>query len=201
MPYPTHLEKLIHTFQRLPGVGRKSAERFAFHLLTWDEAHRGEMAQVVTEIKDKLSHCTSCGCLVGEEECVYCKRSTSTLCVVASPRDVFSIEEAGEFRGSYHVLGGTLSPLEGRGPEQLTIDQLIHRVSNGKIEEIIIALDSTLEGDATALFLQNALASHPVTLSRLAFGIPMGSSLDFVDGGTLARAFSGRSVIRELHLS
>jgi recombination protein RecR len=195
MRYPPHLLKLIEVLKRLPGVGNKSAERFAFHLLTWPEEQLRELGRVVSATKEQLKQCAICGCLMGEEGCSFCdlsQRDTSVMCVIASPRDVFSIEETHEYYGLYHVLGGVLSPLEQRGPEHLSLYKLKERLQNLQVKEIIIALDSTLEGDATALFLKQELATYPLQISRLAFGLPMGSALDYVDGGTLARAFAGR---------
>jgi len=196
MRYPDHLLKLIHVLKRLPGVGNKSAERFAFHLLTWPEEHLQELGAVVSTIKDQLQQCPSCGCLMGNEGCHFCHsshRNSDVICVIASPRDVFAIEETQEYNGLYHVLDGLLSPLDRRGPEHLSLPKLKERLVFHQIKEVVIALDSTLEGDATALFLKQELANCSVHISRLAFGLPMGSSLDYVDGGTLARALSGRS--------
>ncbi len=197
MRYPEHLLKLIHVLKRLPGVGNKSAERFAFHLLTWSEEQLRELGTVVSATKAKLKQCEQCGCLMGDEGCLFCdslKRDSSVLCVIASPRDAFAIEETHEYHGLYHVLGGMLSPLEQRGPDQLSLHKLKERLMNLQVKEVVVALDSTLEGDATALFLKQELAHYPVHISRLAFGLPMGSSLDYVDGGTLARAFAGRGL-------
>ncbi len=196
MRYPTHLLKVIEVLKRLPGVGSKSAERFAFQLLTWKEEHLAEMAQVLMGIPQKLKHCPECGSLIGEEACPFChesRLSAGTLCVIASPRDVFAIEETREYRGLYHVLGGLLSPLDGIGPEKLNIHKLRQRLHRLQLGEVVIALDSTLEGDTTALYLKRELDPLGVHISRLAFGLPMGSSLDFVDGGTLARALSARA--------
>lgn len=196
MRYPDHLLKLIQVLKRLPGVGNKSAERFAFHLLTWPEEKLHELGEAVSTAKKKLQHCPACGCLMGVEGCLFChasQRDSNIMCVIASPRDVFSIEETQEYKGLYHVLGGVLSPLERRGPEHLSIGKLKERLIKLKVNEVVIALDSTLEGDATALFLKQELANFPVQISRLAFGLPMGSSLDYVDGGTLARALAARS--------
>jgi recombination protein RecR len=196
MRYPDHLLKLIQVLRRLPGVGNKSAERFAFHLLNWPEEHLREFGEAVAVTHSKLKHCQACGCLAGEEGCFFChhpQRDSRVICVISSPRDVFAIEETREYRGLYHVLGGLLSPLEQKGPDQLSINMLKERIDTLKIKELIIALDSTLEGDATALYLKQEFSSFPMQISRLAFGLPMGSSLDYVNGGTLARAFSGRS--------
>lgn len=196
MRYPDHLLKLIQVLRRLPGVGNKSAERFAFHLLTWSEEQLRELGAVVSATKEQLQQCLDCGCLIGNEGCFFChtgQRDSQIMCVIASPRDVFAIEETREYKGLYHVLDGVLSPLDRRGPEHLSLPKLKERLIALKVRELVIALDSTLEGDATALFLKQELAHYPLRISRLAFGLPMGSSLDYVDGGTLARALAGRS--------
>lgn len=196
MRYPSHLLKLIHILKRLPGVGNKSAERFAFHLLTWPEEQLEELGTTISATKNQLRHCLLCGCLMDLESCLFCdnsQRDSSIVCIIASPRDVFAIEETREYLGLYHVLGGLLSPLHQRGPEHLSLSQLKKRLLACQIKEVVIALDSTLEGDATALYLKQELANYPLQVSRLAFGLPMGSSLDYVDGGTLARALAGRS--------
>lgn len=196
MKYPDHLIKLIQVLKRLPGVGNRSAERFAFHLLNWPKEHLQEFGETVAATRDKLNSCQMCGCLAGEEGCLFChhpQRDLRVICIIASPRDVFAIEETREYRGLYHVLGGLLSPLERKGPDQLAIEALKRRIEQLNLKEVIIALDSTLEGDATALYLKEELSQFPIQVSRLAFGLPMGSSLDYVNGGTLARALSGRS--------
>ncbi len=194
MQYPKFLRQLIDALTALPGVGPRTAERFAFRMLEWPEGRIEELAQVVAAIPDKLGTCETCGCLLDENGCRFCPidaRDPRLLCVVASPKDVFAIEGTGEFRGRYHVLSGLLSPIEGRGVEVLHLGRLKNRL--GGVEEAIIALDSTVEGDATALYLKRELESMDIAVSRLAFGLPMGSPLDYVDGGTLARAFSGRN--------
>lgn len=195
MQYPTHLLQLIQVLKRFPGVGNKSAERFAFHLLNWPAEHLKELGSVVTSLKETLKQCHECGCLMDQNGCAVCdlsRRDTSQMCVISSPREMYAIEETHEYKGLYHVLGGVLSPLEGRGPEHLSMPKLIQRIESLGVQEIVLALDSTLEGDATSLYLKQELAHYPVRVSRLAFGLPMGSSLEYVDGGTLARAFTGR---------
>lgn len=197
MRYPNHLTKLIELFKKFPGVGSKSAERFAFQLIQWPTMHLQEMAELIATSKEKLRYCSTCGCLGDDGACNFCtdlRTSSGTLCIIASPRDVFAIEETREFKGTYHVLGGLLSPMEGKGPEVLKLHALKERILKMNLQEIVIAIDSTVEGDATALYLKSALEEFSPTLkvSRLAFGLPMGSSLDYIDGGTLARAFSGR---------
>ena len=197
MKYPLPLLSLINLLKRLPGVGNKTAERYAFSILSWKEEHQKELAHALFQLKEKIGYCPECGCLKGEESCHYCTHSRAgagLLCVVATPRDVFSIDETGEYRGLYHVLGGLLSPLEGLMPETLSIAKLMERIEKHEIKEIVLGLDSTLEGDATALYLKKELTPLGVHVTRFAFGIPMGSSLDYIDGGTLARALSARSL-------
>ena len=196
MKYPSHLLKLIDVLRRLPGVGHKSAERYAFHMLQWHPQHLDEMAGVVSTLTDKIQQCATCGCLCEDNACTFCdsaRGATGKLCVIATPRDAFAIEETREYKGYYHVLGGLLSPLEGKGPEKLQLPKLLQRLHQLSIKEVVIALDSTLEGDTTALYLKRELEPLQLNVSRLAFGLPMGSSLDYVDGVTLARAFLGRA--------
>lgn len=193
--YPEHLQKMIQLLRKLPGVGSRSAERFAFHLLTWSPTQLNEIGDTLKGVQEHLKCCEECGCLRGSRTCFFCdttKRDTKTMCVIATPRDAFSIEDTHEYRGLYHVLGGVLSPLENRGPEHLFLSNFKERIQKHNVQELVIALDSTLEGDATALFIKQELDALHVHISRLAFGIPMGSHLDYVDGGTLARAMSGR---------
>lgn len=194
--YPSHLLKLIDTLKKLPGVGSKSAERFAFHMLNWNEEQLNEMGEIIKSVPELLQYCDECGCLAeSRQECLFCSPSrtmTQTICIIASPRDAFAVEETREYKGLYHVLGGTLSPMDGFGPEKLQLNKLKNRIRAKQISEVIIALDSTVEGDATSLYLKQELESLQIQVSRLAFGLPMGSSLDYVDGGTLARAFMGR---------
>jgi recombination protein RecR len=196
MHYPSHLLQLIESMKKLPGVGSKSAERFAFEMLKWSPSSLKTLGNLIDTIPQKLLSCGECGALRGDEPCMFCKEeraSSSILCILASSKDVFAIEATRTFEGLYHVLGGVISPLEGIGPDQLNFHKLQERIQKHHINEVIIALDSTVEGDATALYLKKYLSSLPVEISRLAFGIPMGSSFDYVDGGTLGRAFVDRS--------
>lgn len=195
MKYPVHLLKLIDVLRKLPGVGNKSAERFAFQMLNWPEKTLHEMGDIIKAIPDHIKQCHDCGCLMGDA-CSFCtpERATKgTLCIIASPRDAFAIEETREYKGLYHVLGTLLSPMDGIGIERLALHQLHKRITSHQIQEVVIALDSTLEGDATSLYIKQELEPLKISVTRLAFGLPMGSSLDYVDGGTLARAFSGRA--------
>lgn len=195
MKYPSHLLKVIQVLKRFPGVGMRSAERLAFNLLDWPEKELEEFCQIVRAIPQELKHCESCGCLTSEPACAFCtepRQMNGYMCVIAHPRDAFAIEGTGEYKGLYHVLGGVLSPMEGINPDKLSLPLLKERIRTFQIREVIVALDSTLEGDATALYLKQELEPSGIHISRLAFGLPMGSTLDYVDGGTLARALSGR---------
>jgi recombination protein RecR len=192
--YPFELTQLVATLKKFPGVGTKTAERFAFQLLNWQEHDIQAFSTLLTSLK-KITKCSECHCLTDNGICPFCRsslRDKSQLCIIASPRDAYSIEETGAYRGLYHVLGGLLSPLDGKTPEHLNLEQLKSRITHLEIKETIIALDSTLEGDTTSLFLKEKIQQWGLSVSRLAFGIPIGSSLDFVDGGTLARALTGR---------
>lgn len=194
MHYPDPLLKLIAVLKKLPGVGSKSAERFAFHLLDWPEEKLSEMGLAIKEIKNHLKNCSECGALI-EEKCALCSdpnRNEKILCIVATSKDVFLIEETRSYRGLFHVLGALFSPIHGKTPHPEILEKLKYRITSLGIKEIVIALDSTLEGDATALYLKRELAPFGVIISRLALGLPLGSSLDFIDGGTLARALAGR---------
>jgi len=193
--YPSHLIRLIESLRRLPGVGARTAERFAFHLLTWPGEKLKDLGETIGSALDKISFCSECGCMQTEEKCPYCTsptRDQQTLCIIHSPKDAFAIEETHQYSGLYHVLGSLLSPVDQFDEGALPIQEVRARIEKLGIKEVIIALDSTLEADATALFLKEELAPLGAKLSRLAYGIPIGSTLDFVDGGTLSRAFSGR---------
>jgi recombination protein RecR len=193
--YPKDLLTLIAHLKKFPGVGKKTAERFAFSLLYWEEQELGELATLLASLRQRIQSCAECGCLMETTCCHFCdskKRDTSTMCLIAYARDVYAIEETGMFNGLYHVLGTLLSPLDGKMPENLNLPLLKKRITRFGVQEIILALDSTLEGDATALFLREQLKKEGLKVSRLALGIPLGSSLDFVDEGTLSQALSGR---------
>jgi recombination protein RecR len=195
MYYPEPLLKLMGLLRRLPGVGSRTAERYAFELLTWSGGHLDQLGGSISSLLAQVKSCDQCGALLGEEACSFCdlrRRTMRVICIVASPKDLYALEETGEYCGFYHVLDGLLSPLQERGPEVLHLDKLKQRVADLQIEEAILALDSTLEGDATSLYLKEQLETMAITVSRLAFGLPMGSPLEYVDGGTLRRALVGR---------
>ena len=194
-PYPSHLAQLIVFLKKFPGVGTKTAERFAFQLLEWPEDQLRHFAKLLEMTHTKIQHCPDCHCLIEEAACYFCdktKRDVKLLCIIASPKDVYALEETRSYKGLYHALGGLLSPLDGKTPDHLRLKELKKRIDNLQIQEVIIALDSTLEGDTTSLYLKDLLQAWGLKVTRLAFGIPMGSSLDYVDGGTLARALAGR---------
>jgi recombination protein RecR len=197
--YPSHLAQLIAFLKKLPGVGTKTAERFAFQFLNWQEHELQAFSAIFAQLKKKTTQCSDCHCLTDNNSCPFCHnglRDKTQLCIIASPRDAYSLEETGAYRGLYHVLGGLLSPLDGKTPEHLTLEQLKKRLTTLQIKEVIIALDSTLEGDTTSLFLKEQIQGWGFSVSRLAFGLPIGSSLDFVDGSTLARALTGRQIFK-----
>lgn len=195
MRYPEYLLKLIALLRKLPGVGSKTAERFAFQMIEWPEEKISQFAQTLIDVKEKICYCTTCGALIEKGTCSLCAptRATDTICVVSSTKDIFAIEATRSYKGLYHVLGGVFSPIEGKFPQEEKIEKLKERIVHHKIKEVIIALDTTLEGDATSLYLKRELTSLPVRLSRLALGLPIGSSLDYIDEGTLLRALTGRS--------
>ncbi len=193
--YPLHLQQLITYMKKFPGVGSKTAERFAFHALGWSENDLQHFSSLINELKKTITSCQDCLCLMNQDRCPFCTdtmRDRTQLCIITSPKDAYALEETRSFKGLYHVLGGLLSPIDGKTVEHLQLDKLKKRIETFPIKEIIIALDSTLEGDTTSLFLKDHLAKWGLNVSRLAFGLPLGSSLEFVDGGTLARAFIGR---------
>jgi recombination protein RecR len=193
--FPEPLLHLITYLRRLPGVGSKTAERFAFQVLGWSDDHLHQFSDAVRTLKEKIKVCPTCHCLTDGSPCTLCdetKRDASLLCILSSAKDVYAFEETRLYRGLYHVLDGLLSPLDGRTPDHLDLKRLDTRLQGGKIQEAIIALDSTIEGDATALYLKDHLTHQNIRTSRLAFGLPIGSPIDYVDGGTLSRALSCR---------
>lgn len=197
MKEQTLLEQVIEAFRCLPGVGPKSAQRMLLYLLERDREGGRHLARILSEAIDKIGHCRSCRNLTEAELCEICsdeKRESNILCVVEAPSDVMAIEQSLSFRGQYFVLMGTLSPIDGRGPDEIGIDHLVRRCESG-IEEIILAVSSTVEGEATAHYIAEALKPLKVTISRLAQGIPLGGELEYVDGGTLSHAFAGRKSI------
>jgi recombination protein RecR len=189
------LENLIKQFQKLPGIGPRSAERIAFHLLRVSNEEASELAGAIRDLKLKLRHCSVCFNLTDDDPCSICrnpKRDHSLICVVEQPKDLATIEATGVFGGVYHVLMGHLSPMEGIGPEHLTISALMERIEKGDVKEVIMATNPTLEGDGTALQIGEMLASKGVKVSRLARGLAVGSQLEYTSKATLADALSDR---------
>jgi recombination protein RecR len=187
--------KLIDQLAKLPGIGRKSAERITYHLLRVSKVEALALADVIREVKENVRYCNVCYNLAEREECDICRdprRNRTQLCVVEQPRDLIALENAGTYKGLYHVLLGRIAPLEGIGPEQLTIEALANRVRGGEFKEVIMATNPTLEGDGTALFISQQLAEFPVEITRLARGITTGSVLEFANKEILSDALSGR---------
>jgi recombination protein RecR len=187
--------KIIDEFAKLPGIGRKSAERLAYHLLRVHKTEALSLADAIRDVRENVRYCDTCYNLSEAEACSICrdsKRDRTQLCVVEQPRDVMALEQSGVFGGLYHVLLGRIAPLEGVGPEQLTIEKLVERVRTGEFKEIIMATNPTVEGDGTSLHISNLLAEYPVNVTRLARGITSGSVLEFTNKEILADALSGR---------
>lgn len=187
--------KLIDEFAKLPGIGRKSAERLAYHVLRVHKAEANGLADAIRDVKENVRYCKACFNLAEGDQCSICsdpKRDATQMCIVEQPRDVMALEQAGVFRGLYHVLLGRIAPLDGVGPDQLTIEPLVERVRQGAFREIIMATNPTVEGDGTALYISNLLAEYPVQVTRLARGITTGSILEYTNKEVLADALSGR---------
>lgn len=192
--YPNEILNLMNYFKKLPGIGAKTAERFVFQLLTWPQEDLKNFSSLVNSLKNQVKFCQNCGCFMSAT-CEFCdstKRDQQLLCIISSPKDAFAIEQTRTFKGVYHVLKGMISPIDGKSLDPIQLEKVKNRILSLSIKEVILALDSTLEGDATALYLKEKLSKEGVKVSRLASGLPIGSSLDYVDGSTLARAFSGR---------
>lgn len=198
--FPESLVHLIDEFQKLPTIGRKSAERLAMSIVTRDNDDVSNFAKALTQVKEKIHKCENCGNLTENEICDICKditRDEDYICVVEDVTDLVAIEKSGAFRGKYHVLGGLIAPSDGIGPDELNIDKLIKRIDEEGIKEIILAISSTIEGETTTLFLSNLLADKNVQLSKIAQGIPVGSNLEYFDQLTLERAIEYRREVSE----
>jgi len=193
--YEGAVQDLIDELGRLPGIGPKSAQRIAFHVLAADTADVERLAHALTEVKSKVRFCEVCGNVSEGERCRICtdpRRSDDVLCVVEEAKDVVAIERTREFRGKYHVLGGAINPINGVGPDDLRIRELMTRLADGKVSEVILATDPNIEGEATATYLARMLRGMGVPVSRLASGLPVGGDLEYADEITLGRAFEGR---------
>ncbi len=190
---PPPVEKLIEAFARFPGIGKKTAQRMAFYVLKSDNQYAVQLAEAVMDVKSKILTCSMCGGITVEDPCSICsdsKRQDDLLCIVEESSDIYAFEKTNSFRGKYHVLGGVLSPLDGIGPDDLTIDNLMSRVTNGM--EVILATNPSVEGEATALYIGKLLKEMGIKSSRLARGIPVGGALEYIDEATLIRAIEGR---------
>ena len=196
--YEGIVQELIDELGRLPGIGPKSAQRIAFHILQTESFDVSRLAEVLTEVRDKVRFCTICGNVTETETCSICRdprRSPATICVVEEAKDVVAVERTREFKGLYHVLGGAISPIDGIGPDDLRIRQLLQRLSDGLVTEVIIATDPNLEGEATATYLTRLLQQPNLRVTRLASGLPVGGDLEYADEVTLGRAFEGRRLV------
>ncbi len=193
--YEGAVQDLIDELGRLPGVGPKSAQRIAFHLLQQDSEDVTRLVTALTEVKARVRFCDLCGNVAEAERCRICadpRRDQTAICVVEEPKDVVAIERTREFRGRYHVLGGAISPIDGIGPDDLRVRELLTRLGSGEVQEVIIATDPNLEGEATATYLSRLLRDVGVIVTRLASGLPVGGDLEYADEVTLGRAFEGR---------
>jgi recombination protein RecR len=196
--YEGIVQELIDELGRLPGIGPKSAQRIAFHILQTESVDVTRLAQVLMEVKEKVRFCAICGNVSEHETCSICRdprRQPQTICVVEEAKDVVAIERTREFRGLYHVLGGAISPIDGIGPDDLRIRQLLQRLADGTVTEVIIATDPNLEGEATATYLTRMLQQPGLRVTRLASGLPVGGDLEYADEVTLGRAFEGRRLV------
>ena len=193
--YEGAIQDLIDELGRLPGVGPKSAQRIAFHLLSAEPTDVERLASTLIRVKNEVRFCRICGNVAEADECRICRdvrRDPSIICVVEEPKDVVAVERTREFRGRYHVLGGAISPIDGIGPDDLRVRELLARLADGTVTELILATDPNLEGEATAPYLARRVTPMGITVSRLASGLPVGGDLEYADEVTLGRAFSGR---------
>jgi recombination protein RecR len=193
--YAAPVQDLIDELNRLPGVGPKSAQRIAFHLLKVERVDAVRLARAIVEAKDRIRFCARCHNISEDELCRICsdaRRDATVLCVVEEPRDIVAVERTQEYRGGYHVLGGAISPIEGVGPDQLHIDTLLRRLQVEPVDEVILCLNPNIEGEATALFLGRLLAPSGIRVTRIASGLPVGGDLEYADELTLGRALEGR---------
>ena len=192
------LQNLIEQFERMQGIGHKTAQRMAFYVLGLSDAEAQSFAKAITDAHTKIKQCKICCDLADDELCPICKSNTrdkSVICVVEDPRDVAAIERIHDYNGTYHVLHGAISPMDNIGPDQIRIKELIARLGDGEVEEVIMATNPTVEGEATAMYISRLLKPMGITVSRLAYGVPVGADLEYADEVTLSRAIEGRSLI------
>ena len=192
------LSHLVQQLSKFPGVGEKSAQRLAFFLLSLPKEEVGKMAQAMIDTRNNIRYCDSCFNISFQPRCYLCsdeRRERSMMCIVASPKDIVAFERSGEYKGVYHVLGGLLSPIDGIHPEMLRIEELVTRLRTGEVTEIILAINATVEGDTTCLYLSNLLSGLNISISKLAYGLPVGADIDYADELTLQKALTGRKQI------
>ena len=196
MQFPVALERLVYEFSRLPGIGRKTAQRLAFNILRYSDDEVQNLADALIKVKEQIKYCSICSGFTDVDPCAICinvNREEDQICVVEHPNNIFPIEKSGVFKGVYHVLMGAISPLDGIGPEQLNIQKLRERIENNEIRELIVATNPTVKGEATALFLKHEFSEKIQIITRLACGIPAGGDLEYVDDVTMTEAFFGRN--------
>ena len=196
--YAKPLEKLIGELSKLPGVGRTTAQRLAFHILSMEDEEVGELTEAITTAKKEMKYCSVCGNLTDSDPCSICSdesRDRKTICVVESPRDVFAIERIREYNGLYHVLHGSISAIDGVGPEDINIRSLIVRLQENDVEEVVLATNPNIEGEATAMYIARLIKPSGIRVSRIAHGIPIGGDLEFTDEATLMKAYEGRRIL------
>jgi len=190
------VEHLIEAFRRLPGVGKRSAERFALYLLSAPKEEAGVLAEAIQQARQRVTSCSICCNLTETDPCPICsdeRRDHTTICVVERPAGAMAVEKGGDYRGVYHVLHGALNPLDGIGPDELTVGPLLRRLESGDVQEVIVATNATAEGEATALYLSRQIGALGISVTRIAHGVPMGGGLEFADDVTLSRAIEGRT--------
>lgn len=196
--YPEPMNVLINEFQKMPSIGPKSAQRLAFYVLGLSEQEAVSLTDAISKVKASIKHCSVCHNITVSDPCTYCadtSRDHTMICVVSEPRDIIAMERTGGFKGVYHVLGGLLSPLEGVTPESLRIKELLHRISTQNVQELILALNPTVEGEATVLYLSRLIKPLGIRMTRIAYGLPIGSDIDYADEVTLTKSFEGRIAV------
>jgi recombination protein RecR len=196
--YPEPMNLLINEFQKMPSIGPKSAQRLAFYVLGLSDQEAANLTTAVTNVKASIKHCSTCHNITVSDPCSYCadtSRDHTIICVVSEPRDIVAMEKTRGFKGVYHVLGGLLSPLEGITPETLRIKELLQRITTQNVKEMILALNPTVEGEATVMYLARLIKPLGVTMTRIAYGLPVGSDIDYADEVTLTKSFEGRIAV------
>jgi len=196
--YAAPIARLIEEFEKLPGIGHKTAQRLAFHVLNVPKEKAEKLANAIIDAKSKIKYCSICGNLTDSDLCSLCnskKRDDSSICVVEDPRDVVAMERIKEFKGLYHVLHGAISPMDGIGPEDIKIKELLERIKNGSVKEVIVATNPNIEGEATAMYISKLLKPLGIKITRIAHGIPVGGDLEYADEVTLSKALEGRREI------